>query len=162
MEFKSKAMAAVADMAATHASANAVHARIAADAAEAYARRLDIDAKAKAYGFSHDDVLRALDAAAAPKVAMVDMLAKEHPGEAIVPKAFNPRDGGQASGERLESRVSQAMEEIRGWSAAAFRSAALQPEGDEAGRRFIEHGAMCYANCFLRIQRALGAALPPP
>jgi len=90
MEFKSKAMAAVADMAAMHASANAVHARIAADAAEAYARRLEIDAKAKAYGFSHDDVLRALDAAAMPKFAAGDMLAQVHTGEAIVPAAFNP------------------------------------------------------------------------
>ncbi|EPD36073.1 hypothetical protein HMPREF9701_04892 [Delftia acidovorans CCUG 274B] len=98
----------------------------------------------------------------AKKAAACDLVAKIHEGEAIVPKAFNPWDGGQASGERLESRVSQAMEEIRGWSAAAFRSAALQPESDEAGRRFIEHGAMCYANCFLRIQRALGAALTPP
>ncbi|MBL8355534.1 MAG: tape measure protein [Delftia acidovorans] len=125
-------------------------------------RMAEIDAKAQAYGFSRADVLRALDAAGMPKFAAGDMLAQVPPGEAIVPKAFNPWDGGQASGERLESRVSQAMEEIRGWSAAAFRSAALQPESDEAGRRFIEHGAMCYANCFLRIQRALGAALTPP
>lgn len=65
-------------------------------------------------------------------------------------------------GEGLEASVSRAMEEIKGWSAAAFRSAALQPEGDESGRRFIEHGAMCYANCFLRIQRALSDASPPP
>lgn len=90
------------------------------------------------------------------------MLAQVHTGEAIVPKAFNPWDRDQASGEGLESRVSQAMEEIKCWSAAAFRSAALQPEDDEFGRRFVEHGAMCYANCFLRLQIALGAALPPP
>lgn len=88
MEFKSKAMAAVADMAAMHASANAVHARIAADAAEAYARRLEIADKAKAYGLSHAEVLRALDAAGRAKFE--DMLAKEHPGEAIVPPTFNP------------------------------------------------------------------------
>lgn len=90
-----------------------------------------------------------------------DMLAKQHPVEVIVPAAFTPR-AGQAPGEGLESRVSRAMEEIKGWSSAAFRSAALQPEEDEFGRRFIEHGAMCYANCFLTLRRALGDASPPP
>lgn len=90
MEYDPKASAAAARMAAMTANANAVHARLAADAAAAYARRLEIDAKAKAYGFSHADVLRALDAAGMPKFSAGDMLAKEHPGEAIVPATFNP------------------------------------------------------------------------
>lgn len=58
--------------------------------AEDCASQAEIAAKAKAYGFSHDDVLRALDAAAMPKFAVGDMLAKKHPGEAIVPPTFNP------------------------------------------------------------------------
>jgi hypothetical protein len=83
MEFKPKAMAEVAGMAAMTANANAVHARLAADSAAAYARRLEIDAKAKAYGFSHDDVLRALDAAAMPKFAVGGL----YPGDIPVSKA---------------------------------------------------------------------------
>ena len=98
MEYNPKASAAVASMAAMTANANAVHARLAADSAAAYARRLEIDAKAKAYGFSHDDVLRALDAAAMPKFAVGDMLAQVHPGEAIVPKTCTLRIGGAAGG----------------------------------------------------------------
>lgn len=64
--------------------------------------------------------------------------------------------------ESLEARVTCALEEIKGWSAAAFRSAALQPKDDEFGRRFIEHGAMCYANCYLRLQKVLSDASTPP
>lgn len=85
MEYDPKASAAAAGMAAVDANANAFHARLAADAAEAYARRLEIADKAKAYGLSHAEVLRALDAAGRAKFE--DMLAKEHPGEAIVPKS---------------------------------------------------------------------------
>lgn len=96
MEYNPKASAAAARMAAMTANENAVHARLAADSAAAYARRLEIDAKAKAYGFSHDDVLRALDTAYQAKFE--DMLAKEHPGEAIVPKACTTRIGGAAGG----------------------------------------------------------------
>lgn len=98
MEYNPKASAAVASMAAMTANANAVHARLAADAAAAYARRLEIDAKAKAYGFSHEDVLRALDAAAMPKFAAGDMLTQVHPGEDIVPKTCTLRIGGAAGG----------------------------------------------------------------
>lgn len=64
--------------------------------------------------------------------------------------------------ESLEARVASAMNEIGSWSAAAFKSAALQPKDDEFGRRFIEHGAMCYANCYLRLQKVLSDASPPP
>lgn len=57
--------------------------------------------------------------------------------------------------ENLEVRVASAIEKIKGWSASAFKNAELQPKEDEYGRRFIEHGAMCYANCFLMLQRVL-------
>lgn len=67
-----------------------------------------------------------------------------------------------APGESLESRVAAAMEEIGVWSASALKSAAFQPKDDEFGRRFIEHGATCYANCFLRLQAVLGGASPRP
>lgn len=113
MEFKSKAMAAVADMAAMHASANAVHARIAADAAEAYARRLEIADKAKAYGLSHDEVLRALDSAGRAKFE--DMLAKEHPGEAIVPAAFNPWPEMLAASREILRRNTQIANLLQRW-----------------------------------------------
>lgn len=122
MEFKSKAMAAVADMAAMHASANAVHARIAADAAEAYARRLEIDAKAKAYGFSHDDVLRALDAAAMPKFAVGDMLAKEHPGEAILPATSNPWPEALALGREILRLNTQIATLLQRWDSDGLPS----------------------------------------
>lgn len=113
MEYNPKASAAVASMAAMTANANAVHARLTADAAAAYARRLEIDAKAKAYGFSHEDVLRALDAAAMPKFAVGDMLAQVHPGEAIVPAAFNPwAEMLAASREivRLNERIARVLD----------------------------------------------------
>lgn len=113
MEYDPKASAAAARMAAMTANANAVHARLAADAAAAYARRLEIDAKAKAYGFSHADVLRALDAAGMPKFSAGDMLAKEHPGEAIVPPAFNPWPEALAMGReivRLNTRISRLLD----------------------------------------------------
>ncbi|WP_333907566.1 hypothetical protein [Delftia acidovorans] len=122
MEFKSKAMAAVADMAAMHASANAVHARIAADAAEAYARRLEIADKAKAYGISHDEVLRALDAAGRAKFE--DMLTKEHPGEAIVPATLNPWPEALTLGReivRLNTRIAQLLARWDGDGVPAVR-----------------------------------------
>lgn len=67
-------------------------------------RMAEIDAKAQAYGFSHDDVMRALDAAAMPKFAVGGMLPKDfvlgqvHTGEAIVPKACTGRIGGAVGG----------------------------------------------------------------
>lgn len=50
-------------------------------------RMAEIDAKAVAHGFRHADVLRALDAVGMPEFAAGDMLARVHPGEAIVPKS---------------------------------------------------------------------------
>lgn len=113
MDYDPKASAAAAGMAAMDANASAAHARLLADAAEAYARRLEIAAKAKAYGFSHDDVLRALDAAAMPKFAVGDMLAKEHPGEAVVPFAFDPWPEALTLGReivRLNTQMARLLE----------------------------------------------------
>ena len=42
---------------------------------------------------------------------------------------------------------------------AKFASAEL--EKDEAGRRLIEHGAMCYANCALELRELLQAGNVP-
>ncbi len=64
--------------------------------------------------------------------------------------------------KNLEVQLAAAIEEIKGWSAAAFKSAAKQPKDDEFGRRFIEHGAVCYANCALMLQKVLGDASPHP
>lgn len=55
----------------------------AAHSAEDCARQAEISAKAKAYGFSHADVLRALDAAAMPKFAVGGLC----PGDIPVSKA---------------------------------------------------------------------------
>lgn len=115
MEYDPKASAAAARMAAMTANANAVHARLAADAAAAYARRLEIDAKAKAYGFSHEDVLHALDAAAMPKFAAGDMLAQVHPGEAIVPATFNPWPEALAASREILRLNTQIASLLQRW-----------------------------------------------
>lgn len=76
-------------------------------------RMAEIEHKAQAYGFSHADVLRALDAAGMPKFSAGDMLAKEHPGEAIVPPAFNPWPEALAMGReivRLNTRISRLLD----------------------------------------------------
>lgn len=40
-----------------------------------------------------------------------------------------------------------------------FQSAKAQP--DEAGRRFIEHGAVCYFNCAQELRTTLASTSPP-
>lgn len=157
MEFKPKAMAAVANAHAAAESARqaATSARLAQIDAK-YARSGDLAGFLREVGEAGltladlADWLAAAGAEGIPNFAVGGMLTKDFVLGQLPP------------GEGLEASVSRAMAEIKGWSAAAFRSAALQPEGDESGRRFIEHGAMCYANCFLRLQRALSDALPPP
>lgn len=76
-------------------------------------RMVEIEHKAQAYGFSHEDVLRALDAAGMPKFAVGDMLATEHPGEAIVPATFNPWPEALALGReimRLNSQMARLLD----------------------------------------------------
>lgn len=91
--------------------ANAHAAAESARQAATSARMAEIDAKAVAYGFSHEDVLRALDAAGMPKFAAGDMLAMVHKNEAIVPAAFNPWAGGSMGGGNLEGLVRQLLSE---------------------------------------------------
>lgn len=155
MEFNQNAAAANADAAGDSAKNAAASARLAQIDAK-HARRGDLAGFLREVGeagLTLADLAEWLVAAGAsgiPKFAVGGMLPKD-----FVLGQLHP-------GEGLEASVSRAMAEIKGWSAAAFRSAALQPEGDESGRRFIEHGAMCYANCFLRLQRALSDASLPP
>lgn len=122
MEHNPKASAAAARMAAMTANANAVHARLAADSAAAYARRLEIDAKAKAYGFSHEAVLRALDAAGIPKFAEGDVLTKVHPGQAIVPAAFNPWPEALALGREILRLNTQIATLLQRWDSDGLPS----------------------------------------
>ncbi len=87
-------------------------------------RMAKIAAKAKAYGFSHDDVLRALDAAAMPKFAVGDMLAKVHTGEAIVPAKFDHWPEALALGReivRLNTQMAQLLARWDGDGVPAVR-----------------------------------------
>jgi len=52
----------------------------------------------------------------------------------------------------------QLLEPVRKWSATAsakFRCGAQEPE--EFPRRFIEHGAICYANCAIALHKLIKA-----
>jgi tape measure domain-containing protein len=72
-------------------------------------RMAEIDAKAAAYGFSHADVLRALDAVGMPEFAAGDMLARVHPGEAIVPQFAS----GKTKASELFSKVEIVNDGLR-------------------------------------------------
>lgn len=76
-------------------------------------RMAEIDAKAVAYGFSHADVLRALDAVGMPEFAAGDMLARVHPGEAIVPAKFDHWPEALALGReivRLNTQIARILD----------------------------------------------------
>lgn len=52
----------------------------------------------------------------------------------------------------------QLLELVRQWSTTArakFRCGAQEPE--EFPRRFIEHGAVCYANCAIALHKLIKA-----
>jgi hypothetical protein len=55
--------------------------------------------------------------------------------------------------------VVAAVERIKGWAKSAYASA--ERETDSFGRRFIEHGAHCYANAAWEIEAVLRAAQEP-
>ena len=58
-----------------------------------------------------------------------------------------------------ETRKLEALAEE--WERAARRKFAdAEHEQTDFGRRFIEHGAMCYFNCAQALREALGVALP--
>ena len=52
------------------------------------------------------------------------------------------------------SELERIAEEISTNARHAFKSAMNAPEGSDE-RTFIEHGAMCYANCFFMLQEVL-------
>lgn len=104
-------------------------------------RMAEIDAKAQAYGFSHDDVMRALDAAAMPKFAVGGMLPKDfvlgqvHTGEAIVPATFNPWPEALALGReivRLNTRIAQLLAR---WDGDGMPVTANRWDGSSPGER---------------------------
>lgn len=98
-------------------------------------RMAEIDAKAVAHGFSHADVLRALDAVGIPNFAVGDMLAKEHPGEAIVPATFNPWPEALALGReivRLNTRIAQLLAR---WDGDGMPVTANRWDGSSPGER---------------------------
>ncbi|GEM_PF-5162522 len=52
----------------------------------------------------------------------------------------------------------QLRELARRWAHTArckFKSAEEQPPEEEFGKRFIEHGAMCYYNCYQELEQLL-------
>lgn len=51
--------------------------------------------------------------------------------------------------------LSRLVEQWKRWARAAFRDASR--EKDEFGKRFIEHGAVCYTNCAIALTEALAA-----
>lgn len=84
-------------------------------------RMAEIDAKAVAYGFTHEAVLRALDAAGMPKFAVGGILPKDfvlgqvHTGEAIVPKTFNPWPEALAASREILRLNTQIASLLQRW-----------------------------------------------
>lgn len=124
-------------------------------------RMAEIDAKALAHGFSHVDVLRALDAAAAPKffvgglypgdipvskavaaaartLAAGDMLAKEHPGEAIVPATFNPWPEMLAASREIVRLNTQIARLLDRWDGDGLPGTSAANEASDAAERAAE------------------------
>lgn len=72
---------------------------------------------------------------------------------------------GEPTGEvEINSTAATELEALAQEFAAlarrAFQNAEHEPEGS-FGRRFIEHGAFCYFNCWSRLRQFLDAASPP-
>ena len=62
-----------------------------------------------------------------------------------------------AAREALED----AANKRRQWARNAMQTADKQDPKDDFGRRFIEHGGMCYFNCWSLLRQCLDAASPP-
>lgn len=58
-----------------------------------------------------------------------------------------------ANEKSLGSRIDEIAAEIGRLGALAFKNAEAYPCGS-AERRFTEHGAMCYFNCWAMLKRA--------
>ncbi len=63
--------------------------------------------------------------------------------------------------ESARAQLEQIAEQMAKWARAAFRNAEYEPKGS-FGRRFIEHGAMCYFNCWSPLRQFLDASSPLP
>lgn len=64
-------------------------------------------------------------------------------------------------GADMDKRTLQALAEK--WEGTArLKFADAEREQSDFGRRFIEHGAMCYFNCAQALREALGDVLPRP
>ena len=65
--------------------------------------------------------------------------------------------------DEAQQELAKIAEEMRRRARAAFLSADKQ-EAPVGGleRRFIEHGGMCYFNCWSLLQKFLDDASPPP
>jgi hypothetical protein len=56
----------------------------------------------------------------------------------------------------MTAALHQLVAELKRRALSAFASASRQKADDEFGRRFIEHGAWCYANAAMELEAALG------
>lgn len=63
--------------------------------------------------------------------------------------------------EAARAQLEQIAEQIAKWGRSAFRNAEYEPK-ESFGRRFIEHGAMCYFNCWSQLRQFLDASSPLP
>lgn len=61
--------------------------------------------------------------------------------------------------QELESTVRALSDLWRRRATRAMECAAAQDPADEFGRRFIEHGAMCYFNCARELMEATRVSL---
>lgn len=66
-----------------------------------------------------------------------------------------PARGGLA--DEMQRELEAAAAEMARRARHAYRTAECEPEGSY-GRRFIEHGAACYFNCWARLQKILDAS----
>lgn len=83
-------------------------------------------------------------------------------GDAVVIAAPWGEPRGEAEINSTAATELEAMaEEFAARARRAFRNAENEPEGS-FGRRFIEHGAVCYFNCWSQLRKFLDAASPLP
>ena len=60
-----------------------------------------------------------------------------------------------------DAGVDEVADRIAERARTAFRLAKQHPDGSHE-RRFIEHGAMCYFNCWSMLKESQGASVPQP
>lgn len=72
-----------------------------------------------------------------------------------------PAQGGLVIDQAVRDQLEQVAEQVARLARSAFRNAESEPPGS-FGRRFIEHGAMCYFNCWSLLRQCLDDASPHP